>query len=101
MATDGFIEVRKGRQGRVSESICKRIWRTKEKTSVKKKPPSLFEAGFRKLGGANLHLGDGGMRGYDFPAFVNFLEMNGGISHHALLATRKRDRPPGEGGYLL
>jgi len=52
MATDDFVEVRKGRQGRVSETISKRIRRTKEKTSVKKKPPPLFEVlrqVFRKL----------------------------------------------------
>jgi hypothetical protein len=36
------------------------------------------------------------MRGYDFPAVVKFLEIHGAISHHALLGTRKRDRPPGE-----
>jgi hypothetical protein len=49
MATDDFIEVRKGRQGRVSESISKRIWRTKEETSVKKKPLRCLRQVFRKL----------------------------------------------------
>ncbi len=56
MATDDFIEVRKGRQARVSESVSKCIWRTTKKTSVKtfrynhQKPLLLFEVGFQEAG---------------------------------------------------
>jgi hypothetical protein len=35
---------------------------------------------FRKLGGTKLHLGDTGMRDYDLPAVVKFLEIHGAIS---------------------
>jgi hypothetical protein len=31
------------------------------------------------LGGAKLYLGDTGMRGYDFPALIEFLEIHGTI----------------------
>jgi hypothetical protein len=37
------------------------------------------------MGGAKLHLGDAGMRGYDFPAVGKFFEIHGAISHHLCL----------------
>ena len=48
-------------------------------------------------GGAKSHPGDTGMRGYDLPAAVKLLEVHGAVSHHLLLGTRERDRPPGKG----
>jgi hypothetical protein len=48
---------------------------------------------FRKAGGGKLHLGGAGMRGYDFPPVVKFLENQATL----LLGTRKRDLPAGEG----
>jgi hypothetical protein len=54
----------------------------------------LSEAGSRSAGAAKLHFGDTGMRGYDFPAVGKFLEIDSAISHHFMLGTHKRDRPP-------
>jgi hypothetical protein len=58
-----------------------------------------FSATFQPPSGKEdeLHHGDTGMRGYNFPAVVKFLEIHGAISHHVLLGTRESDRPPGEG----
>jgi hypothetical protein len=58
-----------------------------------------FSATFQPPSGKEdeLHHGDTGMRGYDLPAVVKFLEIHGAISHHVLLGTRESDRPPGEG----
>jgi hypothetical protein len=47
------------------------------------KPLLLFEAGFQEAGGAKLHLGDAGMRGYDFPAVIKFWRFMVAISHHS------------------
>jgi Sodium/hydrogen exchanger family len=47
--------------------------------------------------GNESHHGDTGMRGYDLPAVVKFLEIHGAISHHVLLGGGKSYRPPGEG----
>jgi hypothetical protein len=58
--------------------------------------PERIDEIFRKPGNESHH-GDTGMRGYDLPAVVKFLEIHGAISYHVQLGSGESDRPPCEG----
>ena len=65
------VNIAKAGEGRVEEGRCAMEKLLRNSNVTAGFAPVLRQV-FRKPGGAKLHLGDTGMRGYDFPASVKF-----------------------------